>query len=123
MSVAYIEKSIESSLLALGIKPNEYVIEAVEVRVSEPIIDMGTDNSFMFLVGKTLDIPLFSRITIESDDNIFNVSPAEYETLEYRRMQRFSGYLGIKVENYGDVFEPFSLEFLKVSPKYPKIKD
>lgn len=119
---SYIERRISNTLKAMGLGENDYLQEAVEVRITQPVIDYPIHNSFMVLLGEVIDIPFTARLTIESEDNIFITSKADYSRLEYRRMQSFSGYMTIKIENYGAVFEPFSLEFLKIDPLYNQDK-
>jgi hypothetical protein len=118
MSLAYIEKFIDNQIAPLGIKGGEYWFESVKVRVTAPVVDIELKNDIYILVGESIDLPYTASLEIQSSNNNLVTSKTEYENLEYRRFQLFQEYLSIKIANYGNTFEPFNLEFIKVVPKF-----
>lgn len=120
MSISYIDEYIKRSLSALGLGEDQYTHEAVRVRLSEDSKDISLGSSVYILVGNTLDVPYYASIQIQSADNNFVTSKTAYENLEYRKYQVFKEYVSISVSNYGDTFEPFDMEFLKIIPKFER---
>ncbi len=72
-------------------------------------------NDILILTSKEPDIPLSATLTLESHDNLFTITRAEYAIITYYRFQPFSRYLKIHLKDYGN-YVPFHLEFLKITP-------
>jgi hypothetical protein len=73
------------------------------------------DNYILILTSQELDIPINATLTLESHDNLFTITKAEYAVIAYHKYQVFSNYLKISLKDYGN-YVPFHLEFLKVRP-------
>lgn len=77
---------------------------------------INLNNDILILTNKELDIPLNATLTLESHDNLFTITKAEFEVITFHKFQTFVKYLKIHLKDYGN-YIPFQLEFLRVSPK------
>jgi hypothetical protein len=73
------------------------------------------DNNVLLLTSRDIDIPISATLTLESHDNLFTITRAEYCVTEYYKYQVFSNYLKISLKDYGN-YVPFRLEFLRIVP-------
>ena len=73
------------------------------------------NNEIWILTSSEIDIPINATLTIESLDNLFIITKAEYTIINYYKYQAFSNYLKISLKDYG-TYVPFQLEFLRVIP-------
>jgi hypothetical protein len=73
------------------------------------------NNDILILTSQEIDIPINSTLCLESHDNLFTITKAEYSVITYHKYQVFSNYLKISLKDYGD-FVPFQLEFLRIIP-------
>lgn len=76
---------------------------------------INLDNDILVLTSQDIDIPISATLTLESHDNLFAITRAEYSVTGYFRFQVFSGYLKISLRGYGN-YVPFRLEFLRIVP-------
>ena len=77
---------------------------------------INLNNDVLILTNKELDIPLNATLILESQDNLYTITKAEFSVITYHKFQTFSGFLKIHLKDYGN-YVPFQLEFLRVSPK------
>lgn len=75
------------------------------------------NNDVLILTNRELDIPINATLTLESHDNLFTITKAEFQVITFHRFQAFSNYLKISLKEYGN-YVPFQLEFLRVKPTY-----
>jgi hypothetical protein len=73
------------------------------------------NNDILILTNAELDIPISATLCLESHDNLFTITKAEYTVLSFHKYQSFSNYLKITLKNYGN-YVPFQLEFLRIKP-------
>lgn len=73
------------------------------------------DNDILVLTSDELDIPINATLILESHDNLFTITKAEYACTSFHKYQAFSNYLKITLKDYGN-YVPFQLEFLRVKP-------
>lgn len=73
------------------------------------------NNDILILTNKELDIPINATLTLESHDNLFTITKAEFEVITFHKYQAFSNYLKISLKEYGN-YVPFQLEFLRIKP-------
>lgn len=76
---------------------------------------INLNNDILILTNKELDIPINATLTLESHDNLYSITKAEYAVITYHKYQAFSNYLKIHLKDYGN-YVPFQLEFLRVIP-------
>lgn len=73
------------------------------------------DNDILILTNNELDIPINTTLILESHDNLFTITKAEFACVSFHKYQSFSNYLKITLKDYGN-YVPFQLEFLRVKP-------
>ena len=73
------------------------------------------NNDILVLTSNDIDIPINATLSLESLENLFNITKAEYTIINFYKYQTFSYYLKIRLKNYGS-YVPFQLEFLRVIP-------
>ena len=76
---------------------------------------MILNNDILILTSPEIDIPISATLVLESYDNLFIITRAEYSIINYHKYQVFSNYLKIVLRDYG-TYVPFQLEFLKITP-------
>ena len=77
--------------------------------------NINLNNDILILTSNEIDIPINATLTLESHDNLFTITKAEYSIINYHKYQVFSNYLKISLKDYGD-YVPFQLEFLRIIP-------
>jgi len=77
--------------------------------------NINLNNDILILTSQEIDIPINATLTLESHDNLFTITKAEYSIINYHKYQVFSNYLKIALKDYGD-YVPFQLEFLRIIP-------
>jgi hypothetical protein len=77
--------------------------------------NINLNNDILILTNKEIDIPINATLTLESHDNLFSITKAEYAIINYHKYQVFSNNLKIALKDYGD-YVPFQLEFLRIIP-------
>lgn len=77
--------------------------------------NISLNNDLLILTNNEIDIPINATLTLESHDNLFTITKAEYSIINYHKNQVFSNYLKISLKDYGD-YVPFQLEFLRITP-------
>lgn len=75
------------------------------------------NNDVLILTNKELDVPINATLTLESHDNLFTITKAEYQVITFYKYQAFTNYLKISLKEYGN-YVPFQLEFLRVKPYF-----
>ena len=76
-------------------------------------VDLGNDK--LVLTSKDVDLPITATLSLESHNNLFAATRAEYMMMTFNKYQVFENYLKVRVRNYG-VFVPFQIEFLRITP-------
>lgn len=114
MHTEQVNRLIEQKLKQLGF--TQYHSEPLILLVSEPTKKIVLGNDYLFLNTYILDVPVTTKLQLESPDNLLITSKIDYETFNSYKHQVFSEAFHITVENYGAVFTPFKLEFIKVTP-------
>ena len=74
------------------------------------------NNDILILTNADLDIPINATLVLESHDNLFTITKAEYASVCFHKYQAFSNYLKIALKDYGN-YVPFQLEFLRIKPQ------
>jgi len=74
------------------------------------------NNDILILTNADLDIPINATLVLESHDNLFTITKAEYVSVCFHKYQSFSNYLKITLKDYGN-YVPFQLEFLRIKPQ------
>ena len=77
--------------------------------------NINLNNDILILTNMELDIPINATLTLESHDNLFTITKAEYTVITFHKYQTFSNYLKIHLKDYGN-YVPFQLEFLRIIP-------
>ncbi len=72
-------------------------------------------NDLLVLTSNEIDIPINSTLTLESLNNLFIITRAEYAIINYYKYQVFSNYIKISLKNFSS-YVPFQLEFLRIIP-------
>ena len=118
-------KGFQVEPLWLTVKDNTYQVSRPEIlsevkgigslnysEVSETIL---IGNDLLILTSLDVDIPINATLTLESLNNLFTITKAEYAIINYFRYQVFSSYLKINLKNFSS-YVPFQLEFLRIIP-------
>jgi len=92
---------------------DSYQLKSHVVKVDSPIKSIDLKNDMWILNTKALPVAI-NELEIVSSDNVFTVSPTEYDLMDEYRYQVFTDYMDIKTD-MGD-FQPFRLEFIKIIP-------
>ena len=79
-------------------------------------------NDLLILTGNEIDIPINSTLTLESLNNLFIITKAEYTIINYYKYQVFSNYIKISLKDFGS-YVPFQLEFLRIIPTIWRITE
>ncbi|PLX10316.1 MAG: hypothetical protein C0594_05120 [Marinilabiliales bacterium] len=95
---------------------DQFRIDPFMVVVDKDSKTLKLGNSYLFLCNKNLDIPITALLELQSEENIYVTSKADFENQNSYRYQCFSQWLKITIENYGITYIPFQLEFIKVTP-------
>lgn len=125
----FVKSIIKEKLASKGLKEDKCLIDVVRYRIDKEDTAIEVGNSFLILTAEELGMLDYARLTIESEDNHFQTSPIEFRYLNQFRRQAFENDIQIKAENNlspyrtGYVFNPFTIEFLKITPLYPKKKE
>jgi hypothetical protein len=93
------------------------VLETFEVSGNPFWID-NPNNDFLFLISKTIDIPVYSLLCMASVDNFYALTKKTYENQNYSFLQSFRGKVKIQVRNIAP-FVPFTIDFLRITPIQP----
>lgn len=96
---------------------SDYFVEAVMLRIDKPVYTVNLETSLYFLMSKSINVPVVARLVIQSPDNLFASSQADFGQLELQELQSFRNNMKITLTNYGAQFIPYTLEFLKITPK------
>jgi hypothetical protein len=92
---------------------DSYQLKSQIVKVDSPIKSIDLKNDMWILNTRTLPNSI-TELEIISSDNVFNVTPTEYDLMDEFRYQVFTDYMDIKTNM--DNFQPFRLEFIKIIP-------
>ncbi len=92
---------------------DSYQLQAEIIAVDEPSLSLNLNNDMWILNTKALPKSL-NQLELISSDNVFVVTPGEYDLMDEYRYQVFSDYLDIRSE--AEDFMPFRLEFVKIIP-------
>ena len=118
-------KGFQVEPLWLTIKDNSQQISRPEIlaevknvgslNYSEVSETIPIGNDLLILTSSDIDIPINATLTLESLNNFFTITKAEYAIINYFRYQVFSSYLKISLKNFSS-YVPFQLEFLRIIP-------
>jgi hypothetical protein len=94
---------------------NDFRIEPIIVNVTKDSVlkDLGSD--ILILNTEILDIPIYSQLHLNADNNTLITSKIEYENFKSYKYQVFTGNISIELQNY-DTFMQYQLEFIKLTP-------
>ncbi len=92
---------------------DSYQLQPEIITVDKVALSLNLTNDMWILNTKALPEHL-KQLEMISSDNVFVVTPAEYDLMDEYRYRVFSDYLDIKSET--DNFQPFRLEFVKIIP-------
>ena len=90
-----------------------YQLKSVVVKVDSENKSIDLKNDMWILNTKALPSEIV-EFEIVSSDNVFTVSPTEYDFMDEFRYQVFTDYMDIKTTMNN--FQPFRLEFIKIIP-------
>ena len=110
-------KLIDQRIRAMGLTYEDVNIHAfyVNVRSTNQTEELGQDT--VVLVNEEIDVPYTAQVIIDGGDaNKLETSKEDYEKLSYAGNQFFQDRITILTANYGLVFVPYRLEFLRISP-------
>jgi len=98
-------------------KCSAFDYENLNILIDSDDFTLDIDNSdIIYLLSEKIDIPTTARVIIESSDNFIFFSKTEYENDRVAELQKFSDYINIKTENYGNNFVPYKIKLLKITP-------
>ena len=83
----------------------------LQVKTSRMSIDLKND---MWILNTKALPNTINELEIVSSDNVFTVSPNEYDLMDEFRYQVFTDYMDIKTDM--DNSQPYRLEFIKIIP-------
>ena len=92
---------------------DSYQLKSHVVKVDSAIKSIDLKNDMWILNTKALPITI-NELEIVSSDNVFTVSPNDYDLMDEYRYQVFTDYMDIKTDM--DNFQPYRLEFIKIIP-------
>lgn len=92
---------------------DSYQLKPTVVRITHPGMSLDLKNNMWILNTKRLPGSI-DELEMISSDNVFAVSPEEYELMDEYRYQVFTDYIDIKAQS--EEFKPFRLEFVKIIP-------
>ena len=92
---------------------DSYQLKSFVVKVDSAIKSIDLKNDMWILNTKSLPIEI-NELEVISSDNVFTVSPTDYDLMDEYRYQVFTDYIDIKTDM--DNFKPFRLEFIKIIP-------
>jgi len=116
MNEILLAKLIDQRIRNLGLTENEANIDAFCIKVvsANQIEPLGQNT--IVLVNRDLDIPQTAQLIIDSGNNKLETSKQEYEKNRYSGYQFFDDRITITTSNYGLLFTPYQLEFIRISP-------
>lgn len=83
-------------------------------RIKVTSADFYQDLESNFFILNTRKLPVVDKLSIISSDNVFDVTPDEYDTMDEYRYQCFFDYLEVKTTVA--TFQPYFLEVIEVIP-------
>ena len=92
---------------------DSYQLKPKVVKINSPVQSIDLKNNMWILNTKALPISI-NELEIISSDNVFTVSPNEYDLMDEFRYQVFTDYMDIKTDMGS--FQPYRLEFIKIIP-------
>ena len=108
---------------------NEYIIEQILdnynrdarvipflVEVTSPLFSFDVNNDIVILSNDKLDVPITSTVKINSNENVLITSKTEFENWSEQRNQQFSNTITVETKNYGLLFVPYQLSFMRIQP-------
>ena len=92
---------------------DSYQLKSTVIQVKTSKMSIDLKNDMWILNTKSLPSSI-NELEILSSDNVFNVTPTDYDLMDEYRYQVFTDYMDIKTDV--DNFQPFRLEFIKIIP-------
>jgi len=107
---------IEQRIRYMGLTKEEVNLQAYYVNIRFTVQTIELEQDTVVLVNSGLDIPYTAQVILDSGNNKLETSKADYENLSYSRHQFFQDRVTISTINYGMIFTPYRLEFIRISP-------
>lgn len=92
---------------------DSYQMKPVIVQVNSAQMSLDLNNDMYILNTQKLPASI-SELEMLSSDNVFTVTPDEYEYMDEYRYQVFTDYIDIKTTT--EEFKAYRLEFVKIIP-------
>jgi len=92
---------------------DSYQLKSFVLKIDSAVKSIDLKNDMWILNTKALSNTI-NELEIVSSDNVFTVTPTEYDLMDEFRYQVFTDYMDIKT--IMDNFQPYRLEFIKIIP-------
>ena len=115
-----IERLIETKLTEKFGFFKDYSLEPVILKITSEKMNFEITGDDLFLmVGKKLDLPIITRVKLESQSNTMSFSKAEFEDWEFYSYQFFDGDLEVRTSGF-TTWQNYQLEFFRITPENVK---
>lgn len=100
-----------------------YKITTEDCIVESPAQFIPLNDDIWFLVNNRLDLPDYVMVEIFAPDELFRTSKRDFEGMKVIGYKPFSDHIRINTRNYGSIFIPYRLEFVRITPTYKNRND
>jgi hypothetical protein len=110
-------RMIDERIRYMDMTPEQVDVQPLLVDVMFDRFRMELGQNTAVLVNIDMDVPATAQLIIDSGNNMLVTSRRDYEKLTYAGYRFFEDAIEVSLNNYGEKFTPFRLEFLQIIPK------